>query len=258
MPRNARRNSTANYFHIISQGLNREKIFDTPTLKLAYLENLVSARKPFPDIKLITYCVMSNHCHLLVYTPDISVISSYMRRVNTRFAQYYNFKTQRVGYVFRGRFTSQEISDERYLANCFVYINNNPVRAGLANFAEEYMFGGMKDYIAGNGNVVDFEKAAELFDISPDNIRAITAELTATDLNCPAWIESEEDAPSAEQLVSDAIAAAGISRSLLPHSPDELSRVCAYLLSAGLSRKTIADCLGIDRHRLKSICNDEL
>lgn len=254
MPRNARNLSSANYFHVISQGLNREKIFGNSALKHVYLDNIAAAKELYPSVAAITFCVMDNHCHLLLYTPDVPTLSAFMRRVNTRFAQYYNFKNDRVGYVFRNRYASQEIADTNYLTRCFVYINNNPVRAGIVQDAEEYVHSGLKDYIARSSRIIDFAKAEEFFDISPDNIRALSTELTATDLDCPVWLESDEDSVSAQQLVSDAVAASGVDLQLLPHAPEALSRVCTYLLKAGLPRYVIAENLGIDRHKLCQIC----
>lgn len=79
--------------------------------------------------KLVAYCVMSNHAHILVYTEDIREISLFMKKVNTTYAIYYNKNEVRVGYVFANRYYSQSIKNERHLLTCIQYIHQNPVKA---------------------------------------------------------------------------------------------------------------------------------
>lgn len=96
--------------------------------------------------KLVAYCVMSNHAHILVYTEDIREISLFMKKVNTTYAIYYNKNEERVGYVFANRYYSQSIKNERHLLTCIQYVHQNPVKAGLANLPIEYKFSSFKDY----------------------------------------------------------------------------------------------------------------
>ncbi len=52
-----------------------------------------------------------------------------MRNLNQSFSQYYNKLNDRVGTIFRNRFQSEVITDQKYLQNCISYIHNNPVKA---------------------------------------------------------------------------------------------------------------------------------
>ena len=73
-------------------------------------------------LKIIAYCIMNNHAHLLIQTEKISELSKYMQRIHTRYGMYYNKKYNRVGYVFRDRFKTEEIYTKAHLINCIKYI----------------------------------------------------------------------------------------------------------------------------------------
>ena len=61
-----------------------------------------------------------------------------MHCLNTRYGLYYNKKYKRIGYVFRDRYKAEGIYSEEQSHNCIKYIQDNPVKAGVCNKAEEY------------------------------------------------------------------------------------------------------------------------
>ena len=78
-------------------------------------------------------------------------MSKFMPKVNTKYAKYYNYMTdKRVGYVFRDRYTSEAIENERYLINCINYIHNNPVKANIVKRCGDYKYSSYSDFINGN------------------------------------------------------------------------------------------------------------
>lgn len=130
MSRIAREGYDVSFFHVMCQGINKENIFDTDNLKNKYLE-LMKKHNKCENMHLIAYCIMSNHVHMLMHVNQISELSKYMKDINTEFAQYYNWKNERVGFVFRDRFKSQPITSIKYLYQCINYIHLNPVKAGM-------------------------------------------------------------------------------------------------------------------------------
>ena len=150
MPRRARRDLTSGYLHVISQGINREFIFKKENNKREYYKLMIKNMEEF-NISILAYCIMSNHVHILVYSNKIENISKYMKVVNTSYAQYYNKINNRVGYVFRDRFKSQSISNERYLYNCISYIHHNPLKAKIVNTLDEYKYSSYNDYAKRTG-----------------------------------------------------------------------------------------------------------
>lgn len=146
MPRNARKDLNTSFFHVITQGINKEYIFESTEYKNKYFRLLKKSSINY-NVKIVAYCIMSNHAHLLIYADNSTELSNFMKEVNENYARYYNYKQGRVGYVFRNRFLSEPIYSERYLRNCMVYIHNNPVKAKIVKKCEDYMFSSYQDYI---------------------------------------------------------------------------------------------------------------
>lgn len=73
-----------------------------------------------------------------MYYTNLEELSSLMRKVNTTYAMRYNKINKRKGFVFRDRFFTQAILDEKQLYNCLVYIHKNPINAGICSKMEDY------------------------------------------------------------------------------------------------------------------------
>ena len=146
MPRIARKNIQSNFIHIITQGIKKEYIFYQDKYKSEYILLLKKHIKENNNLKLISYSIMSNHAHILIYTENIEEVSIVMRKINTAYAIYYNKNEDRVGYVFANRYYSQPIMNEPHLFTCIQYIHQNPVKAGLVNLPIEYKFSSFRDF----------------------------------------------------------------------------------------------------------------
>lgn len=164
MPRIGRRYQSTTYFHIIVQGINREYIFNKEE-QLRRYEYLINVNAKQKNFKVLAYCIMSNHTHILVYTEDIKIMSKVMQKINTSYAKYYNKLRQRVGYVFRDRYYTQAIMDEVQLFNCLVYIHKNPVKAAIVRDSSEYKYSTYNQYMSKNG-IVDDEVLKLIFGTS--------------------------------------------------------------------------------------------
>lgn len=149
MPRIARRDIKTNYLHVMIQGIERRQIFKDEKYKNYYMKLLTSNMKNYKDIKILAYCIMDNHIHLLIYCEEINNLSKLMRKTNTSYALYYNKIEDRVGYVFRNRYTIQTIKNKNHLLNCLVYIHKNPVKAGIVKFMYDYKYSSYRLYKSG-------------------------------------------------------------------------------------------------------------
>lgn len=145
MPRIPRQLLKAYFYHIITQGINKEYIFNNEKYIKKYIELLY--KKKIGTISIIAYCIMNNHSHLLIYSEKIEDLSLYMHNVNTAFAKYYNTEMERVGYVFRDRYKSESIDNISYLIKCINYIHNNPVKAGIVKTCDEYKYSSYKEFL---------------------------------------------------------------------------------------------------------------
>lgn len=143
MPRYPRNYIKTTFFHIITQGINKSYIFENPEDIKYYIKIMCKLSEEY-RIKLIAYCVMNNHTHMLLEVNELNNLIKYMQSINTRYGKYYNKKYNRVGYVFRDRYKSEGIYSEKHLYNCIRYIYDNPVKAGICNKAEEYPYSNYK------------------------------------------------------------------------------------------------------------------
>ena len=147
MPRIARRDLKSTYFHVISQGIEKKYIFEKESYKKRYLQLLYKESEEF-KVKIIAYCIMDNHVHLLINVDEINTMSKFMHKLNFMYAQYYNFmENERKGYVFRDRFISEPICSEDYLMNCIIYIHNNPVKAKIVEYPYQYKYSSYNNFL---------------------------------------------------------------------------------------------------------------
>lgn len=99
------------------------------------------------DVKVIAFCVMDNHSHMLLYTEKIETLSKVMASVNTKFGILYNKTNKRCGYVFRDRYRCENIYTQTYLENCIRYIHRNPVKAGICKREIDYKYSSYSLYL---------------------------------------------------------------------------------------------------------------
>ena len=167
MPRKARNYYVADFYHIMIQGDEKKFIFKKNSAKEKYIYLL--KRNSFRnDIKIIAYCVMDNHVHILLHCKEIERISKMMQQCNTSFGMYYSKQRNNVGHVFRDRFVDEPIYDKTYLINCIKYIHLNPVKANIVKECSDYPFSSYNDYL-NNINPI-FENVLSTCDFSFKNL----------------------------------------------------------------------------------------
>lgn len=91
----AKKYIVADYHHVMVQGIVKEKIFKDIS-EINFYKKLLYKYKFNFNVKIISYCFMSNHLHLILFSNEIENISKFMHSVNTDFAVCYNNKYQRV------------------------------------------------------------------------------------------------------------------------------------------------------------------
>jgi len=123
-------------YHVTSRGDGREDIYLDDGDRFLFLEVIASVCERFNWV-LHAYCLMGNHYHLLIETPD-SNLSKGMRQLNGVYTQRFNRKHKRVGHVFQGRYKSIIVQKESYLLELARYIVLNPVRAQMVRSAKDW------------------------------------------------------------------------------------------------------------------------
>jgi len=123
-------------YHITSRGNAREAIFFTDEDRLSFLKILQDQCRTINWL-CHAYCLMDNHYHLLIETPDGN-LSKGMRQLNGVYTQTFNRHHNRVGHVFQGRYKGILVEKEAYLLELCRYIVLNPVRAQMVRSAKEW------------------------------------------------------------------------------------------------------------------------
>lgn len=130
-------------YHITSRGNAREKIYLEDEDYAGFLDCLCAVVKRF-NWKLHAYCLMSNHYHLLIETPEGN-LSRGMRQLNGTYTQQFNRRHTRVGHVLQGRYKAILVGKDNYLLELCRYIVLNPVRAGMVKGPREWQWSSYKD-----------------------------------------------------------------------------------------------------------------
>ncbi|AKJ95660.1 toxin RelE [Thioalkalivibrio versutus] len=125
-------------YHVTARGDRRGWIVLDDVDRRTFLERLGRAVERY-NWTLYAYCLMGNHYHLLVETPDAN-LSRGMQWLNGVYTQNFNRRHGRVGHVFQGRYKAILVEREAYLLELCRYIDLNPVRAHLVLDAEEWQW----------------------------------------------------------------------------------------------------------------------
>ena len=124
------------FYHVINSGNAGEAIFKSLRDREKFLEYLEEASSRF-SLRIHTYCLMTNHYHLLVETPEAN-LSRAIQWINVSYAVYFNNKRLRRGHLFQGRFKSLLVEADEYLKHLSRYIHLNPVRAKIVDSLSQY------------------------------------------------------------------------------------------------------------------------
>lgn len=147
MPRTARKKSKTGIYHIMVRGINRQEIFHSEEDFRKYME-ILERTKNISGCEIYGYCLMGNHIHLVIKETNED-IGRIMKRIGASYANWYNWKYERVGHVFQDRYKSECVEDDSYLMTVIRYVHSNPVVAGMMKLPEEYKWSSTCAYYLG-------------------------------------------------------------------------------------------------------------
>jgi putative transposase len=133
--------------HVIQRGNNRQPIvLDEADRRMLYSLWLEESQRH--KVAVNAYVLLDNHFHMLLTPPSDEAMSLMMQSVGRTYVRYFNKRHNRSGTLWEGRYKSSLIDSEGYLLTCMAYIDLNPVRAGLAESAEDFSWSSYK-HLAG-------------------------------------------------------------------------------------------------------------
>jgi putative transposase len=125
--------------HVTQRGNYRQDIFTTPHDRLTYLEYVTTAAADY-GLEIHGWCLMTNHVDWIVVPQVRDAMANSFRRAHSRFAAYINRQQRRsCGHLWQGRYYSCPLDDSHFGA-ALVYVERNPVRAGLVKSAWDYQW----------------------------------------------------------------------------------------------------------------------
>jgi REP element-mobilizing transposase RayT len=156
-----------NIYHIYNQGNNKQLIFSITEDYLIFLRLI--RKLIYPHSQMIAYCLMPNHFHILLYADEkvninlkqggllLDLLTNGFRKLLSGYTRIYNNRNGKLGSLFRQKTKYKCLSDidisyrpthqlQDYYFNCFQYIHQNPLRAGLVTRLEDWEFSSFRDY----------------------------------------------------------------------------------------------------------------
>ena len=114
--------------HIVQRGHNRQATFAEAADFERYLDTLREYKAEY-RVKVLAWCLMTNHLHLLLAPEDLDGLGKLMKRLAGRQTRYHNHLEGRSGTLWEGRYKSSVVQSDAYFLACCRYIELNPVRA---------------------------------------------------------------------------------------------------------------------------------
>ena len=144
--------------HVVQRGHNRQVVFASETDFQRYLDDVREFIAAF-DVRVYTYCLMTNHVHLLLSPGEAAAgMGQMMKVLAARSMRYRNKLEGRSGTLWESRYKSSPVQTDRYLLDCDRYIELNPVCARMAGRAEEYIWSSYRQRVGLDAeNWIDYD-----------------------------------------------------------------------------------------------------
>lgn len=128
-------------YHILNRANARLKVFFNDSDYELFESILAEATEHF-DMRLLSYCLMPNHFHLVIYPKKDGDIQKYMQWITLTHTQRWHREknTTGTGHLYQGRYKSFVIQDDNHLLSVIRYVERNPLRAKLIKKAENWEF----------------------------------------------------------------------------------------------------------------------
>jgi putative transposase len=145
MARKARIHVPGAIYHVILRGNARQDIFCDDKDRYRFYSILNNSHERFQH-RIHAFCLMTNHVHLEIQVSDVS-LSRIMLNIALRYTQWFNWRHNKTGHVFQGRYKAVMVDADEYLLELAAYIHLNPVRAGITSRPEKHPWSSHRAYL---------------------------------------------------------------------------------------------------------------
>ena len=131
-------------YHIMLRGIGGQDIFrdDADRARFCLLVQYASEKH---QLNIHAFCLMRNHVHFVIQ-PITSDLSAGIHALAFRYAQHFNKKYKRRGYLYQGRYKAVLVQSGSYLQRLVRYVHLNPVRAAIVKNPEDYNWSSYRSY----------------------------------------------------------------------------------------------------------------
>ena len=140
MTRTRRTVNPGSSYHTTQRGHDRQLIFHDDADRIEYL-TLIAKYSARHGVRIETYCLMPNHIHLVVVPERTDSLALAIGQAHNCYSRNFNKKYERRGHLWESRFHSV-LLDAEHRINALLYVERNPVRAGLVENAWDYTWSG--------------------------------------------------------------------------------------------------------------------
>ena len=145
MPRKPRIHAEGAVYHVILRGNARQEIFSDDRDRFRFYDILLKSYERF-RYRIVAFCLMSNHIHLAVQVGEVP-LSRIIQNVAQRYTQWFNWRHQKCGHLFQGRYKAIMVDADSYLSELVAYLHLNPVRARVVQQPEQYPWSSHRAYL---------------------------------------------------------------------------------------------------------------
>jgi putative transposase len=182
MPRKRRIWESGRCYHIMLRGIDGRSVFIDDRDKSRFCLFLQEASE-IHKFRVHAFCLMTNHIHLLL-EPIEDGLARGIHRFATRYAQHFNSRHKKRGYVFQGRFKSILVEDGIYMKRLLRYIHLNPIEAGLVERLQDFPWSSHNGYFSRTDFVwLETERILSYFGPTRSTALANLAEFTTDQIN---------------------------------------------------------------------------
>ena len=137
-------------YHVINRANGRATIFRNDK-DYRHFESLLEEARELLDMRILSYCIMPNHWHLVLYPRNDGDMSEFMRWLTTTHVRQYRVATKSIGggHLYQGTYKSFPVEKSEYLTTLIRYVEQNPLRAKLVKRAEGWKYSSLYRRIKG-------------------------------------------------------------------------------------------------------------
>ena len=169
-------------YHVLNRTNGRVKIFSSVT-EYEHFEGLLLEGVALTGMRILAYCIMPNHWHLVLQPKNDGDLSAFMRWITTTHVRQRRVVTKSVGsgHLYQGTYKSFLVESDKHLVDLIRYVEQNPLRATLVDKAEQWQWSSL--FRRKRGKVQDKKLLSPLPTSLPSNYRAsVNTILTASQL----------------------------------------------------------------------------